>query len=82
MCMYSVHVVCVCAYTATTHVHWRVFILCRRILDDLSSADASLKASADPLALAAAATLQAQQVVVPVHLLMFMHSHIAECTFN
>lgn len=35
----------------------------RRILDDLSSADATLKAAGtDPLALAAAATLQAQQV--------------------
>ena len=37
--------------------------VCRRILDDLSSADATLKAAGtDPLALAAAATLQAQQV--------------------
>ena len=35
----------------------------RRILDDLSSADATLKAAGtDPLTLAAAATLQAQQV--------------------
>ena len=41
---------------------------CRRILDDLSSADATLKAAGtDPLALAAAATLQAQQVETPLH---------------
>jgi hypothetical protein len=39
----------------------------KRILDDLSSADATLKAAGtDPLALAAAATLQAQQVHVQV----------------
>ena len=39
-------------------------LLVRRILDDLSSADATLKAAGtDPLALAAAATLQAQQVL-------------------
>ena len=34
----------------------------RKILDDLSSADQTLKGSADPLSVAAAATLQAQQV--------------------
>ena len=34
----------------------------RKILDDLSSADASLKPSGDALSAAAAATLQAQQV--------------------
>ena len=40
-----------------------IYITTRRILDDLSSADATLKAAGtDPLTLAAAATLQAQQV--------------------
>lgn len=49
------------------YIYMYMFVHCkslwRRILDDLSSADATLKAAGtDPLALAAAATLQAQQV--------------------
>ena len=50
----------------TVHVH--VYMLhYRKILDDLSSADAALhKNSADPLSAAAAATLQAHQIHVRV----------------
>ena len=49
-CLTCILCVCVC-----------VCVL-RRILDDLSSADVILKGSSDPLAAAAAATLQAQHV--------------------
>lgn len=52
----------------------------RRILDDLSSADATLKAAGtDPLALAAAATLQAQQVCLfhtPLQYTLDVHVHV------
>ena len=57
-------------------MYMEVVALYRRILDDLSSADASLKAAGtDPLALAAAATLQAQQVTP----LMYMYMYVIVC---
>ena len=80
--LWCVHVDVQCACTRVCHpsVAHVLLMLYRRILDDLSSADATLKAAGtDPLALAAAATLQAQQVTSTRTCIMYMFNNIM-CT--